>query len=445
MKQIQPLAAMALTVAISSPSVVDAEEFTVSLTGDTIITRPVSIYSEPSFTALRDLLSQSDVAFTNIETLFHDFEGYPMSDSGGTHLRSDPKLAEDLAWLGFDIGSVANNHNRDYASPVPEKSIEQLRRTGIAVSGAGRNLIEARMPAYFETASRRVSLVSLTTTYPSHSVAGRSRGVIPPRPGVSALGHQSRRIMPAEQFERFRDAVSGFRSVRMDGDNLNFAGALYAPGDRYGLETRVDRRDARDILRFIADAATRSDVVLVSVHSHQPGGSIFEPADFFAEFARACIENGADMVVGHGPHVLRGIEIYKGKPIFYSLGNFIYQIDYLETIPVDRYEQVRLPLDSLPSAMVKRRREGGFEVPGYWSSVVARFHYEDRTPNRIELHPITLNENGPLAYRGRPMIADSSEARTTLELLRSLSAPFGTSIEIGEGVGTISLMGQADD
>ena len=82
--------------------------------------------------------------------------------------------------------------------------------------------------------------------------------------------------------------------------------------------------------------------MIVSLHCHESGANRSVPADFIPIFAKAVIDAGADVFVGHGPHVLRGIEIYKGKPIFYSLSNFIFQNETVLRMPEDSYEQYSL-------------------------------------------------------------------------------------------------------
>ncbi len=78
-------------------------EFTMALTGDSIITRKLSVYEEPEFLQMIELLRSADMAFTNLEMLFHDYEPYPMAESGGTWMRADPALADDLVWAGIEV------------------------------------------------------------------------------------------------------------------------------------------------------------------------------------------------------------------------------------------------------------------------------------------------------------------------------------------------------
>ena len=79
------------------------EEFTMALTGDSIITRRLSVYEEPEFLQMIELLRTADMAFTNLEMVFHNYEPYPMAESGGTWMRADPALAKDLSWAGIGI------------------------------------------------------------------------------------------------------------------------------------------------------------------------------------------------------------------------------------------------------------------------------------------------------------------------------------------------------
>src|ERR1051325_11102946 len=76
--------------------------FSFALTGDSIITRKLSVYSEPAFMRIIELVRGADVAFTNLEMLFHDYEPYAANESGGTYMRADPALVNDLVWAGFD-------------------------------------------------------------------------------------------------------------------------------------------------------------------------------------------------------------------------------------------------------------------------------------------------------------------------------------------------------
>ncbi len=112
------------------------------------------------------------------------------------------------------------------------------------------------------------------------------------------------------------------------------------------------------MVRWIEEARGLADLVLVSLHAHEQLGSKEVPAEFMGSFARAMIDAGADLVVGHGPHLLRGLELYKGKPIFYSLGNFIGQNELVAKIPADGYDRFRAEPRSDAGAGLSKARAG---------------------------------------------------------------------------------------
>ena len=87
-----------------------------ALTGDSIINRKLSVYDEPEYLRMIELLRGADVAVTNLETILHDYEPWPMAESGGTWMRSDPAMADELAWAGIDMVARANNHTGDYGT-----------------------------------------------------------------------------------------------------------------------------------------------------------------------------------------------------------------------------------------------------------------------------------------------------------------------------------------
>ncbi|GIS80846.1 MAG: hypothetical protein CM1200mP14_24120 [Gammaproteobacteria bacterium] len=89
----------------------------------------------------------------------------------------------------------------------------------------------------------------------------------------------------------------------------------------------MNQYDLGEILYGIRAAKIDSDFVIATIHAHNPGNWSDEAPGFLEELARSAIDSGADQFVGHGPHQLRGIEIYQGKPIFYSLGNFFFQVE----------------------------------------------------------------------------------------------------------------------
>ena len=118
------------------------------------------------------------------------------------------------------------------------------------------------------------------------------------------------------------------------------------------IESIPNETDMARIEGEIREAGKQADVVLVSIHAHETdAGDTKVPAMFLETFARRCVDAGADVIIGHGPHELRGIEIYKGKPIFYSLGNFLFETETVDLQPYDAYLNKKLPVDGLGTAV----------------------------------------------------------------------------------------------
>jgi poly-gamma-glutamate synthesis protein (capsule biosynthesis protein) len=437
----------------------DDTAFSMALTGDSIITRRLSVYKEPAFLNMIDLIRGADAAFTNLEMLFHDYETYAMNDSGGTYMRADPALAKELVWAGFDLVSRANNHTGDYAVEAMRLTTKYVAAAGLVQAGVGESLPEAREPKFLETARARVALISVASTFTEHSRAGKSRGDIPARPGLNPLRFTTSYVTTADSLAKLRDALaeagfgggrggSGTGSGRAGGADapqaLNVFGTRVVAGDMPGVHTTPNKEDLDEIAGAVRSAARLADYTIVTIHSHEGAGNRLVPAEFLVTFARAMIDAGADVFVGHGPHVLRGIEIYKGKPILYSLGDFIFQNDTLLRLPGENYDQYRLG----PRAQVADFNEGrygaddsrGFVADALiYESVVALPRFKGKHLVELALYPISLGFRKPITERGRPLFADAELGKKIIGDLTKLSEPFGTHVEYRNGVGYVRM------
>ncbi len=151
---------------------------TFALTGDAIITRRLSPFGKPEYLRMLEVIRSADLAFTNLEVLFHDFsEGYPATHSGGTWMAAEPYLAGELVWAGFDMVSRANNHTMDYSAGGLRATTRALDAVNMVHAGAGENLSRARAPAYLETGGGRVALISVASTFSDEDRAGPQRGI----------------------------------------------------------------------------------------------------------------------------------------------------------------------------------------------------------------------------------------------------------------------------
>jgi poly-gamma-glutamate capsule biosynthesis protein CapA/YwtB (metallophosphatase superfamily) len=433
------------TALAQAPLGTDAGHFTLALTGDSIITRRLSVYEEPEFLAMIELLRSADAAFTNLEMLFHDYEPFPMHESGGTYMRAEPALVEELVWAGFDLVSRANNHTGDYGVLGQRLTTRYVEAAGLVHAGTGEGLRQAREPRFLETARGRVALVSVAATFPEQSRAGETFGDNPSRPGLAPQRYSTTQIVTAEQMEHFRVVLQelGVR-VPEEGTSLRAFGTRFEVGPERGSRTEPHPGDLEANVVSVHSGSRLSDCTIVSIHAHESGGRSTVPAGFTETFARAMIDAGADVVVGHGPHVLRGIEIYNGRPIFYSLGDFIFQNETLLRLPAENYEPYGLIPDEATVAEFNRRRyrddRSGFPANReIWESVVAWLEWEGEQVAAIRLYPITLGFGLPPARRGRPMFATGELAAKILNDLVERSAPYGTTIRIEDGVGVVVL------
>jgi poly-gamma-glutamate synthesis protein (capsule biosynthesis protein) len=138
--------------------------------------------------------------------------------------------------------------------------------------------------------------------------------------------------------------------------------------------------------------------------------------------------------------VLRGVEIFQNRPIFYSLGNFIFQNETVENLPADFYEKYELGLtENVADALDKRSATNtkGFAVnPWAWKSVVARFAMEGDALTQLEFFPVDLGFGQSRPRRGFPALSDDAGI---LRHLAELSARYGTRISSERNVGRVML------
>ena len=419
-------------------------EFTLALVGDAIITRKLSVYTEPAFTRVIDLIRNADAAFANLEMLFHDYEPYAAAASGGTYMRAEPALVKDLVWAGFDMVARANNHTGDYGVLGMDLTTKYVAEAGLVQAGVGQSLAEAREAKFLETAKGRVALISVASTFPDASRAGRTRGDMPARPGLNPLRFTTTTTITADQMTALRAIVASTTGrAPGTGNTFNYSGTRFAVGDTPGVKTEPLKVDLDEIAAVVKNAAGLADYTIVTIHAHEGGRDRFLPADFLVTFARAMVDAGADLFVGHGPHVLRGIEMYKGKPIMYSLGDFIFQNETLLRLPSENYEPYNLAgtahVNDFNDARYDFDKSGFPADPPIWEAVVAVPRYRGEQLIELALHPITLGHGKARSVRGRPLFAEGPLGQKILEDVVRLSAPMGTKVSIRNGIGYVEL------
>ena len=421
-----------------------APAFTVALTGDSIITRKLSVHGEPAFARLIDLIRGADAAFTNLEVLFHDYEPAPMHESGGTWMRAEPALAKELAWAGFDLVSRANNHAGDYGPEGMRLTSQHVREAGLVEAGVGESLAEAREARFLDTPRGRIALISVASTFPDHSRAAAPRDGVRGRPGLSPLRFTTTYHVTRAQLDSLRATARALQQRAPDGDRVRLFGQLFVVGDAPAVRTEPLKEDVDQIAAVVRSASRLSDLTIVTIHAHEGvPGDRSAPAQFLPAFAHAMIDAGADLFTGHGPHVVRGVEMYQGKPILYSLGDFIFQNETLLRIPSEAYGQYALGPEAGVADFNARRYDNdtrGFPADReIWEGLVAIAGWQGRRLVDLRLHPITLGFGQPAARRGRPMLAEGELAHKILKDVTERSKPFGTDIQVSGGVGVVGL------
>lgn len=429
--------------------------------GDTMPTRRLTVYDEPQYLALVELMRSADASIANLETTVRrPDEGHP-NISTGTIMSTPPELLADLAWMGINLVSSSNNHATDYGVGGILASIDHLRKAGLAFAGIGATLTAARAPCYLETAKGRIGLVSATSFFAAHARAGDSRPDAPGRPGINPLRFSKIHTVDDEAFRdvaRIKEALGLSLAQKRNAahfysrseapldleDEQVFLEGRFRRGDGFAVSTEVHRGDAEANLRQIREARRRADWVVFAFHNHEMGAAgqesakskadLEEPAGFALDFARAAIEAGADMVVFHGPHVPLGVEVHRGRPILHSLGNFVLQNDTVASYPADAYDRFGLPIDATPADFIDERSghgTRGFDASlRYWLSIVADAEFRAGRLTGLKLHPVDLGHTAARSERGRPVLARGDAARIVLERVRDLSMRFGTEIVV---------------
>ncbi len=448
----------------------DAErgDLSLMLLGDVMPTRRLAVFDEARYLQLRNLCKGADATFANLETVVHRYLEGHQNISGGTYMTTEPHLLEDLKWLGVSFVSTANNHAYDYGEEGVLATCRYLDAAGIVHAGSGRHLREARAPAYLDTKRGRVALVGITATMPGHSIAGAQRPDAPGRAGINPLRHSASYIVDERGLQELRRLGAGLgfdaaverrkhlgdskqRLGAQSDHEYNFGAMRFEKGDSFGVRTTANKRDVEENLQQIKEARRMSDFVVVSLHCHELGGEklltaahrshIDELADFAVDFAHRCIDAGADVFVAHGPQEPFGVEIYQGRPIFYSMGTTIFELETPQYLAEEAYARYGLGSDAGPADFADVRyqndRVGHPADPNYWKQVVAKCEFKQRKLCRVDLYPLDLGFGKPRWQRGRPLLADENLGREIIDKVGGLSRRRGTEVKWQDGRGVI--------
>lgn len=423
-------------------------------TGDAFITRKFPSGGYEGFQSVKECICRHDVKFSNLEMTFHNQEGYPAAFSGGTWAMAAPQLLDDIQSYGFNLYNTANNHSHDYSHGGILATIRHLNERNMLFAGTGKNLADASKPCYLETKNARIALIGVSSSFHESGMAGGQSPSMPGRPGLNPLRHETIFHMTEENCEQIKRLASltkinssmensiknGYRTPPPDHISM-FGQYKFILDKNNWIESKPDEIDMQRIIEEIIEAKKQADVVLISLHAHETDTEDTKKTAMFIElFAKQCIDAGADGIIGHGPHELRGIEIYQGKPIFYSLGNFLFETETVEFQPSDAYVNKKMPSDTKVGTYMDLRSKNGSSgygiLPEIWFSVMASWIMENGNVTEIKLYPISLGMDLPRSQKGVPIMTGDE---TVLTYLAELSAPYHTKIHIENGIGHIYL------
>jgi poly-gamma-glutamate synthesis protein (capsule biosynthesis protein) len=420
--------------------------------GDLILTRRVRDQRDPRFLQFVELLRSADCAWGNCEMNIMDHRlGYPMGKGQDGTVICEPWGAEELAWMGIDFLGMANNHTADYGQDGVLETIKNVERAGLKYAGSGPDLQHASRPGYFDSPGGRVGQVSCASTFAPWSKAAYTTAHAKGRPGLNPLGYERTIQLESERFDQLQQVMAATEQARggddetdgrepSAGNELNFMGNRFVRGTVNDVLTEPHAGDLKRITDEVKIARRNTRVVFVSIHAHESYRSERDvPARFLETFARACIDAGADAFFGSGPHILRGLEVYRGKPIFYSLGNTIFQYETVNQIGVEEWDASNIDHNLLDPSLVFDK----FDFPEderVWETVVPFITFEpDSTIKEIKLYPVLMGQHEPRYWRGTPVMATPEEGEVTMNRLGRLSEPYGTEISYRDGIGYVSL------
>jgi len=434
-----------LPVFASPPPVTVKDGFTYAVLGDISLVRPVTQLALPDFEKVLAVVRSADFALANMEgTAFNTATKKYAVNELGAMFPTDSSAPWDIKNMGVRMVTVANNHAADYGADGLLESLRLLREAGLPYAGAGNNLREARAATLLTTPKGRVTVVATAGTFKLNFQAADGRGALGERPGISTI----RTTMFQQVTPREMALLQQLNAVRYPearaGDSLPqqlmVLDQIYQLGDKPGLSYRANAFDTRDIMQAVHKARENSDFTIFTIHAHQSATGEDDPnpvpGDYLVKLFHNVVDAGADVVAGHGNHLLRGIEIYKGKPIFYGLASFVFagQPAGLNMGQEPRLLSAPGP-SGPPSAQSVRPAVAGGTLT-MWESIIATAKWEGGKLKELRIYPIDLNAAGSRP-KGVPAFATGEVAKRILEEVRAASKPFGTNIQIEGEVGII--------
>jgi poly-gamma-glutamate synthesis protein (capsule biosynthesis protein) len=419
----------------------------ICITGDSILMSPLPSDYE-AHEPIKEFIKQADVRINNLEMVISDYDCFASTFCGGVWLTATGAVLDDVCSFGFNCFGHANNHTMDYSYGGLVSTLDALEIRDVPVCGAGVSLQEATAPAYISAKNGRVAVLCISSTCNDAARAGDPGHLIPARPGVNMLRHSETFLVNKEHMAVLKEIadetyINGrINNSKRGGYTLTKPGVFslgnvdFKLSEKEGKISSPNRIDMERMRKAIEEASEAADYIVVCFHSHEIKGDLDEEPDYFIEeFARACIDWGAAAVIGSGTHQIKAIELYKGKPIMYSIANFIFQSERAEHLPADYYEKYGVATDkTAEEAMAVRSKNGtvGLETEFQnYRGLMPMLEFENGDIKRIRIKPVELGfyaENK--AHKGLPHEANEDLTREIFDTLRVLSSEYSTQLKL---------------
>ena len=364
---------------------------TITLVGQSMIRSDTRATVPAAVPVIQGLL-KGDVVFTNLEAAIAE-KGETVHEGRG--FLTPPEALDALMTFGFNLVALSGNHAFDLKVTGIQNTIREADSRKIVHAGTGNTVAEAVAPGYLRTPKGTIALIASAS------------GLI--TPGGSATADRP-----------------GVNELRVEAGSIENEATEDLPG---APGNTPNPEDSQRILQSIRDARQRADLVIVYQHNHVFSNHSFTnvfteglperlaPNEWLQKWTHAEVDAGADIIVMHGAPLLHGVEIYHGRPIFYDLGNFIYNLS-----PTLTY----------------------IDEPMNWESAVAYVQFQGKNLQSVSFRPVALNNVGEgqpdihnqytnnqfLVTRGLPSPVTSARAGYILQRLADLSKPFGTTMEV---------------
>ena len=306
---------------------------------------------ETIFQHVAEMLRSADITYGNCEQTYSDLGNLVRGHGTNAESRNFPALPYD----GFDVISLANNHTLDWGEENLLDTLERFKEAGLPYVGAGKNIEEARQPVILERKGTKVGFLAYSCVTPQGFEAGDNK------PGLSPI----RVSTIYEQVD-------------------------YQPGTPPRIVTITNKEDLQAMQKDIRKLKEQVDVVVIAIHWGVHIVPRIIPMYCF-EIGHAAIDAGADLILGTHPHILKGIEVYQGKGIFYSTCNFACEIgptirknpggEFVDKM-LERYDCV--PDPECPNYLSPRESR---------STLIAKAIIEDGEIKRLSYIPCYVNKD----------------------------------------------------